>query len=299
MKVLKPITFQNNQLISTSATNAESNWSSTTTYSIGTIISYDGIRWESLQNTNLNHTPDTSPTWWLNIGATNQFAMFDQLVSSSTIATTNLTVVYAPGAVFNSIALINVDAAVINITIRDGLTGPIVYENSAGLSGNNVTNWSDYFFLDPLIKRTQIVFSELPQYLNAHITIELVNSTGLEVSVAQVVAGDLASLGQTQMGASAGITDYSIKDTDEFGNTTFVKRAFSKRLNCQFFLDNSQLNRVHSYLTSIRATPAVWVASDNPQFEEALIVYGFFREFSLDIAYPNNSLYSLEIEGLT
>ncbi len=299
MKVIKPITFQNSQLISTTAVNAESNWSSGTTYALGAIVSYNGLRWESLQATNLNHTPDTSPTWWLELGATNQYAMFDQVVDTSTTATTSLTVVYAPGAVFNSLALINVDAAVINITIRDGLSGPIVYENSAGLSGSNVTNWYDYFFLDPLLKRTQVVFSGLPAYINAHITIELTNSTGVQVSVAQVIAGDLASLGQTQYGASAGIVDYSIKETDEFGTTSFVKRAYSKRLNCQFFLENTQLNRVHSYLSSIRATPAVWVASDNPQFEEALIVYGFFREFSLDIAYPNNSLYSLEIEGLT
>jgi hypothetical protein len=299
MQVLKPLTFQNSQLISTTAVNAEAAYNAATTYALGAIVSYQGNRYESLQNTNLNKTPDVSPTWWLNLGATNQFAMFDQFVSTSTTATTSLTVVYAPGAVFNSIALINVEAAVINITIRDGISGPIIYENSAGLSGANLTSWYDYFFLDPLLKRTQVVFSGLPQYVNAHITIGLTNSEGEEVSVGTVVAGDLATLGKTQYGASAGIVDYSIKETDDFGNTSFLKRAFSKRLNCQFYLENSQLNRVHSYISSIRATPAVWVASDNPQFEEALIVYGFFKEFSLDIAYPANSLYSIEIEGLT
>jgi hypothetical protein len=299
MQVLKPLTFQNSQLISTTAVNADAAYNAATTYALGAIVSYQGNRYESLQNTNLNKTPDVSPTWWLNLGATNQFAMFDQFVSTSTTATTSLTVVYAPGAVFNSIALINVEAAVINITIRDGISGPIVYENSAGLSGANLTSWYDYFFLDPLLKRTQVVFSGLPQYVNAHITIQLTNSEGEEVSVGTVVAGDLATLGKTQYGASAGIVDYSIKETDDFGNTSFLKRAFSKRLNCQFYLENSQLNRVHSYISSIRATPAVWVATDNPQFEEALIVYGFFKEFSLDIAYPANSLYSIEIEGLT
>lgn len=225
--------------------------------------------------------------------------MFDQVVGTSTIATTSLTTVYAPGSIFNSVALINVDAAVIKITVRDGLSGPVVYENTAGLSGNNVTNWYDYFFLDPLLKRTQVVFSGIPPYINAHITIELSNSLGIQVSVAQVVAGDLASLGKTQYGATAGIVDYSIKQTDEFGNTTFVKRAFSKRLNAQFFLENTDLNRVHAYLASIRATPAVWVASEDSKYEEALVVYGFYKEFSLDISYLNNSLYSIEIEGLT
>jgi hypothetical protein len=299
MQVLKPLTFQNSQLISTTATNADANYSAATTYALGAKVSYLGKRYESLQAGNLNKTPTTSPTWWLELGATNQFAMFDQFVGTSTTATTSLTVVYAPGSVFNSIALINVDAAVITITIRDGLSGPIVYESSAGLSGANIFSWYDYFFLDPLLKRTQVVFSDLPSYINAHVTIVLTNSTGLTVSVGNVVAGDLAKLGETQYGVSAGIVDYSIKETDEFGNTLFVKRAFSKRMQADFFLTNDQLNRVHSYLASVRATPAVWIGSNDPQFEEALVVYGFYKEFSLQIAYPNNSLYNIEIEGLT
>jgi len=299
MKVLKPVVFQNSQLISTTAVNADANWSSATTYSIGQKVSYQGKIYESLQNTNLNKTPSTNPTWWLDLGATNQFAMFDQVVGTSTTATTSLTVVYAPGSVFNSVAFINVDAAVIKVTIRDGLSGPIVYENTAGLSGSNVTNWYDYFFSDPLLKRTQVVFSEIPPYVNAHITIELKNSTGVAVSLSQFIAGDLASLGTSQYGATAGIIDYSIKQTDEFGNTSFVKRAFSKRLSCNFNLDNSQLNRVQNYLYSVRATPAVWVASDSPQFEEALVVYGFYKDFSTEISYPSFSQCSIEIEGLT
>lgn len=299
MQVLKPLVFQNSQLISTTAVNAHANYNAATTYALGAFVSYQGKRYESLQNANLNKTPNVSPTWWLDLGATNQFAMFDQFVSTSTTATTSLTVVYAPGAVFNSLALINVEAAVVKITIRDGISGPIVYENSAGLSGAIITNWSDYFFLDPLVKRTQIIFSGLPAYVNSYITIELTNSSGLPVSVGQTVSGDLAVLGQTQYGVSAGIVDYSIKETDEFGNTTFVKRAFSKRMQADFFLNNSQLNRVHSYLSSVRATPAVWVGSNDPRFEEAVIIYGFYREFSLSIAYPQNSLYNIEIEGLT
>jgi hypothetical protein len=299
MQVLKPLVFQNSQLISTTAVNADADYNSATTYALAAIVSYNGNRYESLQNTNLNKTPDTSPTWWLNLGATNQFAMFDQFVNTSTTATASLTVVYAPGAVFNALSLINVEASLIRITIRDGISGPIVYENVVGLSGGNLTNWYDYFFNDPLLKRTQIVLSNIPTYVNSHITIELTNSEGSTVSVGQTVVGDLASLGQTQYGVSAGIVDYSIKETDEFGNTTFVRRAFSKRMQADFFLNNSQLNRVHSYLASVRATPAVWIGSNNPQFEEALVIYGFYREFSLQIAYPNNSLYNIEIEGLT
>lgn len=299
MKVLKPILFQNSQLISTTATDLYATWSSGTTYALGGKVTYNGKYYESLQASNLNKQPDTNPTWWLDLGASNKYAMFDNVVSTSTNATTSLTVVYSPGAVFNSIALIDVDAAVIKVTVRDGLNGTIVYENAAGLSGLESYSWYDYFFNDPLLKRTQVVLSGIPPYANGHITIELTNSTGSAVSIAQAIAGDLATLGMTQYGATAGIVDYSVKQTDEFGNTTFVKRAFSKRLNATVNLDNSQLNRVQNYLYSLRATPAVWVATDDPTYEEALVVYGFYKDFSTEISYPTFSQCSLEIESLT
>lgn len=299
MKVIKPIKFQESQLISTTATNAEANWSSTTTYSIGAIVTYSGKRYESLQNTNLNKQPDTNPTWWLDLGADNKHAMFDEVIGTSTTATTSLTVVIKPDAIFDSIALIGMDAATAKITIRDGISGPIVYEDIAGLSGATLTDWYEYFFTDPLIKRTQVVFQNIPSYLNAHITLELENTVGEPVSLAKIVYGTMSLIGQTQYGLNAGIVDYSVKETNEFGTTSFVERRFSKRLSAQVYVSNSQLNRVQSYLYSIRATPSVWIATDDPTYEEAAVVYGWYRDFSTDISYPTFSMLSLELESLT
>ena len=299
MKVIKPITFQESQLISTTALNADANWSSGTTYSAGQVVTYSGKRWESLQNTNLNKQPDTNPTWWLDLGADNKHAMFDLVIGTSTTALETMTVVIKPGETFDSIALINLDAAVAKVTIRDGVSGPIVYERTAGLSGVNVQDWYQYFFYDPLLKQTQVIFDQIPPYINAHITLKVDASPGKSASIAQIVYGNLSDIGITQYGVNAGIVDYSVKNTDEFGNVSFVKRAYSKRVSAQVIVENNQLNRVQNYLYSIRATPAVWLASDDPTFQEALIVYGWYRDFSTDISYPTFSMMSIEIEGLT
>lgn len=299
MKTIRPITFQESQLISTTAVNAEADWSSATTYSLGQIVSYSGKRWESLQNTNLNKTPTTNPTWWLDLGADNKHAMFDSVVATSTTATTELTVVVAPGQAFDSLALININAALVKISITDGPSGPVVYEATAGLSSTTITDWYGYFFYDPLLKRTQVIFYNIPPYQNAHVTIEFETSVGEPVSVSTVVYGTLFEIGETQYGASAGIVDYSVKETDEFGNVTLVRRAYSKRLNAQVIVPSAQLNRVQSILYSLRATPAVWIASDDPTLEEALIVYAWYRDFSTEISYPTFSLLSIELESLT
>lgn len=299
MKVIKPIDFQESHLISTDAVNADPDWSSVTTYSTGQTVTFGTKRWESLQDSNNNHQPDTSSTWWLDLGSDNIHAMFDLVIGTSTTKLEELTVVIAPGKPFDTVALINLDAAVAKITVRDGLGGPIVYESIAGLSGTNVQDWYQYFFFDPLIKRTQVVFYNIPPYLDAHITLVLENSTGESVSLSRIVYGSISELGTTQYGVSSGIVDYSVKQTNEFGRVTLVKRPFSKRVTAQVMVNNGSFNRVQNYLYSIRATPVVWIVSDNPTYEEAVVLYGWYRDFSTDIVYPSFSMLSVELESLT
>jgi len=296
MLVIKPTVYQESMLISTTATEVYSVYSSGTTYTLAAKVTYLGSIYESLQGTNLNHTPDVSPTWWLLIGPDNRHAMFDQQTSTATTAGTNLTVVIATGTI-DSFALININTDTVKLTVRDGIAGPIIYENTIGLSGATITSWDDYFFIDPLLKRTQIVFRDIPPYLNSHCTLEFISAT--TISVGAAVWGMITEIGKTQYGASAGIVDYSIKETDEFGTTRFVERAFSKRLTATVTVENFNLNRAQQLLYSLRAKPCVWIASDNPLYEEALVVYGFYKDFSTDISYPTYCLCSLEIESLS
>jgi hypothetical protein len=299
MKVIKPIKFQMHHLISTTATDAEAHWVPATTYPIGAIVTYSYKRYQSLQSANTGKYPHTYPDWWLDLGAANRYAMFDEVIETSTTATTSLTAVIKPGAIFDSVALIGMNAAIAKITVRDGMSGPVVYENIAGLSTATLTDWYEYFFTDPVTKRTQVLFQNIPSYLNAYITLELENEVGEPVSLAKIVYGTLSPIGQTQYGLNAGIVDYSVKETNEFGTTSFVERRFSKRLSAQVYVSNSQLNRVQSYLYSIRATPSVWIATEDPTYEEAAVVYGWYRDFSTDISYPTFSVLSLELESLT
>jgi len=296
MLVLKPTVFQEAMLVSSTATEAYANYSAGTTYTAGTRVVYTGSIYASLQAGNLNHTPDTSPTWWALVGPDNKHAMFDQQTGTATTAGTSLTVVLATGTI-DSFALINLEADVVTLTVRDGLAGAIVYQQTVGLSGSVITSWYDWFFLDPLLKRTQVVFRDIPPYFNSHCTLEFVSSD--VISVGAAVWGSVTNLGGTNYGATAGIIDYSRKETDEFGAVTLVERAYSKRLTASVNVENYNLNRVQQLLYSIRAKPCVWIASDNPTYEEALVVYGFYRDFTTNISYPSYSLCSLEIESLS
>lgn len=286
-------------LIFSTATDPNPIYSSVTTYSLGQKVRFNNVAYESLQNSNLNKQPDLFPTFWLNLGYDNIHAIYDTSVSTPTTATTEMTFVTRLGNL-DALAFINVECAILEVAACDAISGELFYNSTYGLTGGNVVDWYQYFFFDPLTKRTQIVATGIPStYLNSLVTVRMKTSVGSTVSLGAFIAGMTTVIGQTQLGASAGIVDYSKKQTDEFGNFTFIERAFSKRLQASVYLSNAMMNTVQRFLTSIRATPVVWIASDDPTYEETLIIYGFFKDFNTVISYPNNSICDLEIEGLT
>lgn len=237
----------------------------------------------------------TNTLKWLRIGPSNQRAVFDGQISNTSTATTSMTYTIATG-VLDAVALIGANADIAYVTVRDGLGGAIVYDKSVGLTGEIVTDWYGYFFADPLNRISQTVFQNIPPLLSSHLTVTLTSSAA--VSLGELVFGRLNFVGDTLYSPSAGIIDYSRKETDAFGTTTFVKRAFKKRLSARLMVKNMQLSRTQRLLYDLRATPCVWIGTDAPGFDEALLIYAFYKDFSMEIAYPNTSYCSLELEGL-
>jgi len=287
-------------LVYTTLTESNPEWSSATTYALGAKVVY-GIygTYQSLQSGNLNHTPPiTSPftdAYWVRTGPTNKMAMFDDQISSVSSGTNDIIFAVVASSI-DSVALLNITASKTNIAVTDKDTKVLAYHNSQQLSGGESLDWYGYFFYDADTQKTSSIYLDIPPAANSLITIK-VSGTGT-VSVGTYVNGQIKSLGGTQYGVSAGIIDYSRKETDEFGNTTFTKRNFSKRMNASVSLTNSNLNRVQRILYDLRATPVLWIASTDAQFEEPLIIYGFYRDFSTEISYPTHSICNLQVEGL-
>lgn len=294
MKVIKPTTFvEATHLVSTNAVETYAAYNAATTYAKGARVDYDTHIYESLVNSNTGNTPSTSPTFWVLVGPDNVHAMFDDQISTATVSTSPLTVVMTPG-LMNSLALLGLVGNQVVVNITDGAGGPTVYSRTVSLDGSYVYDWYMYFF-EPFTQIGEVVFTDIPPYLNARMTLTL--SGGGTVAIGQLSFGTFYELGDAEYGATAGITDYSRKDTDEFGATTFVERAFSKRMTARLMLDAMQMNKVQRVLSDIRAKPAVWIGAEGEAYQP-LVVYGFYRDFTIDVAYPTKSYCSLEIEGL-
>lgn len=295
MRVIKPVTFDPaTHLVSSTAVESAAAWASGTTYAKDAVVDYLTNYWISLVNNNTGHQPDTSPTQWALVGPDNTHAMFDEQVSTATSSTSPLTVVLTPGAV-NAIALLGLVGEQVVVTVTDGSGGPVVYTRTVSLDGTLIADWYQYFY-EPYVQIAEVVLTDLVPLSTAELTVSLTGTGTIEIG--NLSFGTQYQIGDAEYGAGLGIIDYSKKETDEFGVTTFVRRDFSKRLSARLMLDNGQINRVSRLLSDLRATPAVWILADDSQYQ-AGTVYGFFRDFNVEIAYPVQSFVSLEIEGLT
>jgi hypothetical protein len=297
MKLIRPITYAETQLISSTATETYATWLIGTTYTLAQRVQYGTRIYESLVAGNVGFQPDTNPTKWLDYSPDNKHAMFDTQVSTQTTRTTSLTTVVKPGVNFNSLAFLNILGTTLNVTIQEGIAGSTVYSKSISLDDTIIIDLYTYFF-EPYDFKTEVVLTDIPPYASGTVTTTLTASTGNPVAIGSFVAGTVYTLGGTQYGATVGIKDYSVKTTDIYGTTTFVQRAFSKRMDATVYVDAPTLNFNYKLLSDMRAVPAVWIGSDSEALKP-LIVFGYYRDFNVNIQYPTYSLCTLSIEGLT
>lgn len=293
MKVISPVVFQESHLLSTTAVETVADYNAGTTYALGDKVHYEISIYESLEAGNIGNTPSTSTTKWLRISPDNKHAMFDEKVSTQTVASTSLTVVIHPQQTINSLAFLGIQTNTITISIQNGVGGDVIYTKEINLDNSSVFDWYSYFFSEFDFSDTAIAL-DVPPYTYSVITVVF---TGDEVKVGNLIYGNLIDIGLTQYGVGLGIKDYSVKETDDFGNTTFVRRAFSRRMNPSVYVENSRLRVINRTFEEIRAVPTVWIGSEIQTYDP-LIMYGFYKDYNIDIAYPSHSMISIDIEGL-
>lgn len=296
MKILRPSLIVAGDIVSTTAVETVAAYNAGTTYALGDQVIFGNFIFESLQAGNTGNQPDISPTFWLLVGPSNTWAMFDTTVSTQTVAASPLTVVVDSDEIVNTLALLNITGAqTCEVIIRDVSGTPeVVYSVEIDLDDSTITDWYEYFFADFELKG-DVVLTNLPPFPTVEIEVSLSGAGDVAVGVMQI--GTSFDVGQTQQGVNFGIRDYSVKQTDDFGSTIFVERDFSKRLRPNVFCENSRIGAIFRSLSSIRAVPTVFIPTEADGYD-ALIVYGFLRDWNLEVPYPENSLVSMEIEGL-
>jgi hypothetical protein len=275
-------------------------WSSGTTYNEGdrVILTSTHRVYESLLSGNTGNDPTlvSSPTFWIEVGPTNRWAVFDTSVSTQTVQANNITYTLEPGSPINLLAVLNVtNGTQVTVTMNSPSQSPAeVYSKTIDLSGVPlVVGWWSWFF-GTRVAGTQAIFDDIPPYVDGVITVEILGGSDLAVGVIMMGQQQLFGLG-IKYGARVGIQDYSRKETNEFGDTILVQRAFAKRANVDLFLNKFEVDSLQRELSRIRATPCLWILSND---YESTTLFGFYKNFDILINYPEHADCELEIEGL-
>lgn len=250
--------------------------------------------YESLQAGNIGHTPADEPLWWLEVGATNRWQLFDQSITSQASNPDSIDVTLATTGRVDSIALLNVSASSVRVIMTDAIDG-VVYDKTFGMaSDSGIHDWYAYFY-EPIARKPDFIAVDLPPYHQPTIQV-ILSDEGNTVLAGALVVGFKKIIGGTQYGAKVGIQDYSVKTRDAFGNYTILERAFNKNASFSILVDAPFVDQLHQLLASYRATAVVYIGSDQ---YSSTVIYGFYKDFGITISYPKLSLCTLNIEGLT
>jgi len=303
MKIIRPVTIDDTIFQSSDVPEADqAEWVSGTTYHVGDLVmvttTANGAatathKIYSSVHSNAGNDPTVDDgTSWTEVSSTNRWKMFDAVVQDQTVKATSINTVLQSPSVVNSLALLNVEGTTVVITMTDSVEGVVYNETFNLTSYSGIQDWYAYFF-EPIVRKNQLALTDLPPYANASISVTV--NAGADAKVGALVIGQFANLGLSQHGASLSIIDYSTKNTDSQGRITITDGPYADKMEVDVVLDTSQIGQANTTLSSLRTTPAVWIAEDN---NDDLVIYGYYREFDIILSNPTISRLSLEIEGL-
>ena len=152
------------------------------------------------------------------------------------------------------------------------------YKRTANGEAVTVDEVKDYFFG----KRraiSKLVLTGIPIRPNAELTITVTAASGAPVGIGMINVGDYRPLvgdtdwGGTLAGATAEPVTYSYIDTDDYGNTTIIRRHSATNLRLKVAMPRQNADAALASVQEVLDIPVSWIAVNCAGFE-GLNVFG-------------------------
>lgn len=316
MKVIPPLTlYGSGRVVSSSVSEpditnvipAEQIYDVGTTYGLNdqAIETVNHREYQSLQAGNVGHAlpnfslGETVNAWWVDIGSSNKWAMFDLSRNNATFGASPLVVQIAPGVRSNTLALLGLAGQTVTVSgtsVAGGGTvyGPVVKNIAARI----VNNWYDYFYA-PFGATPSILLMDLPPYGDLILTISIDNGIG-QAGCASIVVGNYTYIGDMEFNPVSDAINLSLVTRDIFGNVVFTPRRSIPKTTQKVFAIAGLANTIRQLRASLNAQVALWVGLDDitADYGESLIIVGFYRAWTMDLSNGTVLEQTLEIEEL-
>lgn len=247
-------------------------------------------------------TPENDPTRWVDVGPTDRWAPFDRYTNTRATSVTSMTYVLNPGYV-NALALYGLIGAQYSITIKDAPGGATIYSRTGYLT-QDPQGWYEYLFVaQPAVDK--LVLQNLPIRPTAEITITITAATGQPVGIGMIVVGDFvpivgdtAEWGGVQYGATAEPVTYSYINTDEYGNTTIVRRHAATNMRATVMLPRKYADAALQRLQSVLDQPVACIATTSTGYD-GLNVFGLISTAPVSYDSFGTASIDINVKGLT
>lgn len=312
MRAYIPFEITDDMVISSSIAEPADNepvWSSTTTYAefaqVSVISENSHQVFESLVANNLNNDPLTTHSGvvtanakWILKGKTNRHRMFDYNQGNPSVSLSPMSVVLRPGKRIDALTL-ELKAAIVDITIRNGIDGPIVFTMDGYLLERHVTTFYEYFY-SPFIYRKLVTTFAIPPIPDPVIYLTLSDPSGT-VEVSRFAVGLSVFLG-TSMNTSPVVDsdNYSEVTWDDFGKATLKPIPSIPKVDLRLFAPAVRTELIRQFKAQSEAKAVVWSGLDDldDPYTQSLVLFGVHRSFPIDLSDPEMVVINLSLKGI-
>jgi hypothetical protein len=277
-------------------------WAPATSYTAGerVILEAADVIYESASEGNLGNDPASDDgTNWFAVGATNLWRLFDQKITDQTSNAGTIEVELAITRLVTAVAFFNLGASQVTVTVLDDASPQVeVFSRTRELvDDDDIVDWWTFFTNDLDVFFTDSLIEGLAAYPGYTLRIVIGDGTGTP-SCGQIAFGKAVNLGRTRPGSSIGLTSFSTKEQDDWGNWVIVPRAKSDPMDVEFSIPADHARRTKRLLEALRDVPAVYYADADLVETHGAITYGFFQDFEIPLHKVGISIVQLELEGL-
>ena len=273
-----------------------------TNYALGETCSANQRCYESLVlQTAVNPLPvlpETETAFWIDVGPTNKYAMFDMDANTQTVTASPMTVVVTPGQRINTIGLTGLVGNSLTITATSVFGGGSVYAKTIDLNTREVSDGYDYAF-EPFSTNPAAVVFDVNPYSDIIVTLTLSSTTG-NVKCGSCVLGTYIYLGNSQYGATNDGLNFSTTDRDLYGRATLIPRRTLPKTAQKLIVNAARVNKVKAARVLLNARPALWTGLDDADssYFDALTILGFYTQFVIDATQHSQAEITLSLEEI-
>lgn len=295
VKLIPPVTITDANLLASNVPETEYPiYNAGTTYANGAIVIAAHRIYQNNSDGNLTgiYPPDNLTQWADLEMPSNRWAMFDLYSSTITENPDSIVVDIKTGVAVNSLALVNISGAYVDVTATHPINGVIFTKRYYLYRSDGVRGWYSYFFTkrSPKDKLTEL---NIPAFRNVTMRIEI-HAPGGTAKCGSLLIGRYINLGQLSWGYASELNDYSTKTIDANGYVSIKQGTYSFRPEFTMYVNDGDLDSVVRILARYRATPCIWIPGTRHEFMTA---FGFFISFRPVVNHGLFSECSLQIEG--